>query len=764
MNLLLIKKSLLIFFAVIIITGIFFRYTPYLFPIRESDIAAEQFHSVKFYDRSGNPLQEVLSQNSMRSVHVPLENISPYFIDAIISAEDKNFYNHSGVDYRAIFRALWQNLRSQEIVSGASTITLQLTRLLHPEDRTFFNKVKEAYLAFRLEAGMEKNTILENYINRLPMGGNLYGVESAAKAYFGISTSDLTLAQATFLSSIPNSPNRLNPYHNLKEIKKRQRFVLEQMAGIGKITAGRIEGVLKEDVLLKPQDDSFMAPHFVFHLMENLPDSVQSVRTTIDREWQTLISEQMRTILKYLKNRQVTNASALLLDNATGEVLAYVGSADFFNTDIEGQNDGIQALRQPGSTLKPFLYLLAMENGFNPTTLISDVPAHYRMPTGIYSPQNYSEEFHGPVRLREALANSLNVPAVRTLAKIGTEKFLRRLERYGFKSLDKEAEYYGIGLALGGGEVTLYELTRAYSCLARLGRFRSLTEVLNVNGKTFKPLPTGRYISTTRLNYLIADILNDNFARTSEFGFNSILNLPFPCSVKTGTSFHFCDNWTVGFTRDYTLGIWVGNFDHTPMLKVSGVTGAGPLFANIMTSLYRNREYPGNTPRPDSLVTVRICPLSGKKPGPACPAIIEEIIQEQDFKIWQSEECDMHIAKNNKITTVVSARFKPWAEKLGYETRYPEGTDESTFKIVNPKDGAEYLRLPNLAPEYQSVRFQLDCADPQQAVQWYLNDQLIKTTTNDHAFLWEVKPGSYCLRAVSGKNNHLNDELHFSVR
>ena len=764
MNLLLIKKSLLIFFTVIFITGIFFRYTPYLFPIRESDIAAEQFHSVKFYDRSGNPLQEVLSQNSMRSVHVPLENISPYFIDAIISAEDKNFYNHSGVDYRAILRAFWQNVRSREIVSGASTITLQLARLLHPQDRTFFNKVKEAYLAFRLEAGMEKNTILENYINRLPMGGNLYGVESAAKAYFGISASDLTLAQATFLASIPNSPNRLNPYHNLKEIKNRQRFVLEQMAGLGKIKIERIAGVLKEDVLLKPQDDSFLAPHFVFHLMENLPDSVQSVRTTIDREWQTLIGEQMRTIINYLKNRHVTNASALLLDNATGEILAYVGSADFFNTDIEGQNDGIQALRQPGSTLKPFLYLLAMENGFNPTTLISDIPTHYRMATGIYSPQNYSEDFHGPVRLREALANSLNVPAVRTLAKIGTEEFLKRLGQYGFKSLDKEAEYYGIGLALGGGEVTLYELTRAYSCLARLGEFRSLTEVLEVNEKTTHPQKIGRYISTTRLNYLIADILNDNFARTSEFGFNSILNLPFPCSVKTGTSFHFCDNWTVGFTRDYTLGIWVGNFDHTPMLKVSGVTGAGPLFANIMTSLYRNREYPGNTPRPDSLVTIRICPLSGKKPGPACPAIIEEIIQEQDFKIWQSEECDMHIAKNNKITTVVSARFKPWAEKLGYETRYPEGTDESTFKIVNPKDGAEYLRLPNLAPEYQSVRFQLDCADPQQAVQWYLNDQLIKTTTNDHAFLWEVKPGSYCLRAVSGKNNHLNDELHFSVR
>jgi penicillin-binding protein 1C len=760
----LIKKSILISLALLFITGVLFRYTPYLFPIRESDIRTEKFHSVKFYDRHGNPLQEVLSQNSMRSVHVPLKNISPYFINAIIAAEDKNFYRHGGVDYQAILRAIWQNLRSREIVSGASTITLQLARLLHPQDRIFFNKVKEAYLAFRLEAGMEKNAILENYINRLPMGGNLYGVESAAKAYFGISASDLTLAQATFLASIPNSPNRLNPYHNLREIKNRQRFVLDQMAGLGKIKAKRIAGVLKEDVLLKPQDDSFLAPHFVFHLMENLPDSVQSIRTTIDREWQTLIGEQMRTIINYLKNRHVTNASALLLDNTTGEILAYVGSADFFNTDIEGQNDGIQALRQPGSTLKPFLYLLAMENRFNPTTLISDIPTHYRMPTGIYSPQNYSEEFHGPVRLREALANSLNVPAVRTLAKIGTVEFLNRLGKYGFKSLDRNAEYYGIGLALGGGEVTLYELTRAYSCLARLGQFYSLTEVLDVNDKTIHPQQINRQISTPQLNYLIADILNDNFARTSEFGFNSILNLPFPCSVKTGTSFHFCDNWTVGFTRDYTLGIWVGNFDHSPMLRVSGVSGAGPLFANIMSSLYRYRDYPESLPRPDSLVTVRICPLSGKKPGAACPAVVEEIIPTRDLKTWQSEECDMHIARDDKITTVVSARFKPWADKLGYETRHPEKTEVPDFRIVNPKDGAEYLRLPNLAPQYQSIRFQLDRADPKQTVHWYLNDELIQTTRDNHTFLWQAKPGNYRLKAISENNQQIQDELHFSVR
>ena len=390
----------------VLLAALLFRLTPLLWPITAADVERESFRSVKFLDRNGDVLQEVLSESSLRSIYIELEEVSPYFLQAMIATEDRRFYDHSGVDYLALLRAISQNISEQRVVSGASTISLQLARLLYPAQRTIRNKIGEAYYAYRLEAGLSKTEILEAYVNRLPMGGNLHGIEGAARGYFGVAARDLTLAQASFLATIPNSPNRLNPYQNLTGIRERQRTVLQRMADNGMIDPGRIDDVLKEDVLLKPQSSSFMAPHFVFGLMPEVPDSVSTVQTTIDPLKQQMVGEQVRRIVKKLKPFNVTNAAAIVLDNHTGNVLAYVGSADFFDEENGGQNDGIRALRQPGSTLKPFLYLMALEEGFHPATMISDIPTHYRMPTGIYSPKNYSESFRGPVRLREALANS----------------------------------------------------------------------------------------------------------------------------------------------------------------------------------------------------------------------------------------------------------------------------------------------------------------------------------------------------------------------
>ncbi|MCK4233910.1 penicillin-binding protein 1C [candidate division WOR-3 bacterium] len=758
------KKSLIVIVCGFFVFGLGFRLTPYLFPIKKSDIERESFHSVKFYDRYGNLLQEVLSQNSTRSVEVSIDEISPYFLDAIIASEDKDFYQHKGVDYRAVLRAIYQNLKSKKVVSGASTITLQLARLIKPGERTVMKKVKEAYFAYRLEAGMDKKSILEEYINRLPMGGNLYGVEGAAKAYFGIPSSDLTLAQATFLASIPNSPNKLNPYHNLKEIKKRQRYVLEKMNKQGLIPKERIEGVLKEYVLLKPQISSFLAPHFVFRLMHILQKDAQKVRTTIDCKLQKMVKEQVSKVIFRLKRFNVTNAAVILFDNHTGEILAYVGSADYFNKENEGENNGVSSTRQPGSTLKPFLYLLAMEEGFNPTTVISDIPTYYRMPKGIYSPKNYSDEFHGPMRLREALANSLNVPAVKVLAKIGVGKFLTRLNEYEFYSLDRDADYYGIGLVLGGGEVTLYELTRAYMCLARMGSFIPVKDVLTINGEKQSESFEGKTISTPALNYLIADILSDKFARTSEFGFNSVLNLPFQCGVKTGTSFRFCDNWTVGFTRDYTLGIWVGNFDHSPMQKVSGISGAGPIFANIMQMLYNDKKWPEKFPLPDDLVKVPICPLSGKRPTQNCQSIIEEIIPERDLLSYEKDSCNMHIHYGKEVFTVLPARYREWAEEIGIEILPVEHFQQQEFTISNPKDGAVYHRLSNLSPEYQSIKFEHKSSNKEERVKWFLNGDFLRTTYIDHTFLWQIKPGNYTLKVVSEKDKNLSNSIEFTVK
>ena len=777
------KRLLMFLIGGIFVFGLSFRFTPLLFPIQKEDIERKSFHSVKFYDRDGNLLQEVLSKDS-RSLHVSIDRVSSYFLKAIIASEDKNFYRHRGVDYRAILRAIYLNTKLKEIVSGASTITLQLARMINPGERTMIKKIKEAYFAYRLEAGMDKRTILEEYINRIPMGGNLYGVESAAKAYFGLSASDLTLAQSTFLASIPNSPTQLNPYSNLEGIKKRQKYILKRMCEQGLIPKERIERVLKENVSLRPQEASFLAPHFVFHLMDNFPDEVFEVKTTIDREMQKIVREQIRKVISHLKPLNVTNAAAILLDNHTGQVLAYVGSADYFDNKNEGQNDGVMASRQPGSTLKPFLYLLAMEEGFNPATIISDIPTHYRMLTGIYSPKNYSEKFHGPVSLREALANSLNVPAARVIAKIGVEQFLDRLKEYEFCSLDKDADFYGVGIVLGGGEVTLYELARAYMCLARMGNFIPIKEILTVNGisETDSVSAGEKTISTPEMNYLISDILSDRFARAAEFGFNSILNLPFPCAVKTGTSFRFCDNWTVGYTKDYTLGVWVGNFNHSPMQKVSGVSGAGPLFTEIMMMLYGNKKWPAKFTMPEGLVKVPVCSLSGKRPNQNCPSIIEEIIPKRDLSSYHKDSCGVHICYaidvrngllssdncsaehiRKEVFTVLPTKYQKWAEDLGIKTP-PEALQKKAFAISNPKDGAIYHRFSNLLPEYQSIKFELKDSIEDDSVKWFMNDILLRTTHKEHAFLWQIKPGDYTLKAVSEKDVNLSDTVKFTVK
>jgi penicillin-binding protein 1C len=759
-----IKKIVIITTIFFFLSTLLFRLIPFLFPLTIEDLQPEKFHSVKFYDRHHQLLQEVLSTSSNRAVYVKISDISPYFLQAIIAGEDKNFYSHDGVDYTAVIRAFYQNTTSGEIVSGASTITLQLARLLDPAERTYMNKLREVFRAYRLEAGLNKQQILEAYVNRLPMGGNLYGIEGAARGYFRISAGDLTLAQATFLAAIPNSPNRLNPYHRPAEIKKRQRLILQRMAAEEMIDPERIDRVIKEYVSLSPQQSSFLAPHLVFHLLDTLPDDAAIVRTTIDRKLQKMVSEQIAMVLQRLQNYHVSNAAAILLDNESGEVLAYVGSADFFNPEIDGQVDGVQSLRQPGSTLKPFLYLLAQDMGFHPASLISDIPTHYRMPTGTYSPGNYSETFHGPVRLREALANSLNIPAVRVLAKIGVDTFLTRLKEYEFSSLQQDAEFYGIGLALGGGEVTLYELARAYRSLALGGTFSPVTAILEMNGEAFTMEQEYKIFSTPARHYLISDILTDHYARTTEFGFNSILNFPFDCAVKTGTSFKFCDNWTIGYTSDYTLGVWVGNFDHTPMMKVSGVSGAGPIFANIMLQLYKERPRPVPFAIPPGLNRVSICPLSGKKPVDACPTRIEEWLTDRDMPRYHEEVCDMHFIQDRHVQTVVPAKFRSWAEPLGYTIESTMNVRIDSLSIIAPKNGAVFYRFPNLAPEYQSIRLAADCPDSYPKIYWVLNGEQLAVTEKNHEFLWQIREGIYHLEIRADENGEAVSEIQFTVK
>jgi len=351
---------------------------------------------------------------------------------------------------------------------------------------------------------------------------------------------------------------------------------------------------------------------------------------------------QARQVVKSLTDRHVTNAAVIVVSNATDEILAYVGSVSYADLVHRGRVDGVQALRQPGSTLKPFLYQLALERGYTPATVLPDSPSVYPLvPGSPYRPTNYDDRFHGPVRLRSALANSYNVPACYVTAEIGVSSLLQRLKDLGFTSLRKDAEYYGVGLVLGNGEVTLYQLARAYAALARGGRWRPLRCYVQHDGDISPPAAEERRISDPESTFLVTDILSDPYERAPSFGSRSILRLPFPCAVKTGTSSHFRDNWTVGYTPDYTVAVWVGDFDATPLDDVSGVAGAGPLFARIMLYLYRDAPSP-RFERPADLVRRPVCSVSGKPPGPYCPHCIEDWFRPRDLVDYQRDRCTWH--------------------------------------------------------------------------------------------------------------------------
>ena len=456
------------------------RVSPYLAPIRARDLV-QHGQAVEFTDRNGLALGTVLTRDQEHTVAVPLAAVSPSFLHAIIAAEDSRFARHGPVDYRAMARAAYQAARSRQFVSGASTITMQLARMVRPAPSSIGGKLAQIWTAWRIAAGMNRDQILAAYVNRIPMGGNVYGVEAAARTYLGVPAAQLDLAQASLLAGIPNDPNGLYPYEHWAALKARQRYVLERMIADGAITAAQARRAAAAQISLRPRGEGIIAaPHFLFWLAGQLPDGTAQVRTTIDRDLQLFVEGQVAQVIGSLATRNVHHAAVLVVDNRSGQVLAYVGSPDYFSEAQMGRNDGVQALRQPGSALKPFLYELALENRIiHPNSILADVPSHYAIPGGmLYSPVDYNGRYQGPVRVRIALADSLNVPAVRVLSMVGVPAFFDRLHALGFTHLTKPPDYYGLGLTLGGGEVSLWELTRAYVLLAHGGQSGELATTL----------------------------------------------------------------------------------------------------------------------------------------------------------------------------------------------------------------------------------------------------------------------------------------------
>jgi 1A family penicillin-binding protein len=599
--------------------------------------------STRIYDREGRLLYEVLDPHGGAHTPVPLDEIPQACIDATVATEDASFYANPGVDGWAIVRALWINLQGGEILSGGSTITQQLARnlLLSPEERaqvTLERKLRESILAWRIARAYGKDEILTLYLNETYYGNLAYGLEAAAKTYFAKSAAELDLAECALLAGLPQSPATYNPLENLQAAQERQGVVLGLMVKHGYLSQEEADRAAGEDLQFASVAFPIEAPHFVMLVrgqlerefgLEALYTQGLQVYATLDLDAQHAAERIVDRRLAQLADtrqdgppRNVNNAAVVVLDPHTGEVLALVGSPDYFEPRIDGAVNGAVTKRQPGSSIKPITYATAFDptraNPLTAATMMVDVRTVFiTREGGPYVPHNYDREWHGPVLLRQALASSYNLVAVKVLDHVGIDAMAAQARAMGITTFD-DADRLGLSLTLGGGEVQLLELTGAYGAFAN-GGFRVepvlITRVEDASGRVLKVWETapGERVLNECVAYLITDILSDPFARISTFGEWSVLNLTRPAAVKTGTTTDWRDNWTVGYTPDLVVGVWTGNANNEPMEHVSGVTGAGPIWHDVMEALHRGRPV-RDFVEPEGMVRVAVCADSGLLP------------------------------------------------------------------------------------------------------------------------------------------------------
>jgi penicillin-binding protein 1C len=587
-----------------------------------SERLADTWHAGhRVLDRHGGLLRELTSDLDLRGQPLELDAVGPRVVQATLTSEDAEFFAHRGVDGRAIARAMTQNIRHARMVSGASTITQQLVKLLdsrgRPAVRSLTGKLSEAARAQNLEQVLTKPEILRHYLDRLPYGHGLVGPEAAARAYFGVASKDLSWAQAAFIAVLPRAPSYLDPYAHQGRVLLRQRALLTALHEQGHLSELEHRRAADEPIALRPLARPFLAPHLVDALVaEDRLSEGTATTTTLDAALQRDLEGMIRTHLATLAGRGASDAAAIVVDNASGEVLAYVGSADFHDVAIDGQVDMARARRQPGSTLKPFVYALAFADGHTAAEMTPDVETSFIEPGGTYTPENFDRTFEGPIPLREALAGSLNVPAVRLAHEVGPSKLLTLLHAVGFASLDQRADHYGLALALGSGEVELRELAAAYATLARGGTYTPLR--FTATPDSLGAPTDGSRVLAPDVAALISEVLSDPLARVRGLHGRGPFGLMYPVAVKTGTSSGYRDTWTAGYTRERTVAVWLGNADSAPTVQLTGASGAGPLFADIMDRTMR--DVPRRAPLwdPELLVPVEVCPLSGLPPGPAC--------------------------------------------------------------------------------------------------------------------------------------------------
>ena len=754
--------------------------------------------SVRITDRSGALLYEIIPEDGGRNTVLSIEKIPQCMKDATVAVEDKNFYTNPGIDLSGILRAAWINISGGETVAGGSTITQQVARnlLLSQEERlerTIRRKLREAVLARQMTRKLSKDEILALYLNQINYGGMAYGVEAAAQTYFGKPASELLLPECALIAGLPQAPGVYNPFTNPELSKERQSIVLGLMEKNGYITHEARLSAEATPLSYNPAPYPIEAPHFIWIVKDQIDTLISDgmlstdqslvVRTTLDLDTQQLAEETVKRRIEEFKregaalNQNVNNAALVALNPQSGEILALVGSVDFFDESIHGALDMATAPRQTGSAFKPFIYALTLDpNRSNPWTAatpIFDVSTTFTIRDGTpYTPLNYDESEHGPVSVRAALGSSLNIPAVKTLQAVGIQETIELAHRLGITSLS-ESGRYDLSLALGGGQISLLELSTAYTALANNGYYIGNVSILDIRDADGNLLYTEEkspphQIFDPRVAWLISDILSDDAARSLGFGLHSTLKLDRTAAVKTGTTTNFHDNWTIGYTPDLLVGVWVGNSGYEAMHNVTGLTGAAPIWHEVMRGLLQgipDRPFA----RPDGLTRVEVCDLSGLLPTSGCPhtrkewfiAGTEPTQTDSTYRqVWVDTLTNSLANESTPIERRKSLyvldlplEVQPWAREqglplladysqssptlgsVGLPPTYREQASEELV-LLSPPPNTTYRLDPNFELSAQQIQIQVTAGSGISQVTIWVDGNMLTTLTSSPVEAW----------------------------
>ena len=716
-----------------------------LLPFPELDAFQRSPCSLPVTDRHGALLRITTLPDGTRREYRPLRELPPELIGVFLTSEDRSFYLHSGVDAGSLVRAVFTSLREGEVVSGASTVTMQLARLVRPHDPGVIGKLEEMWDALRLEGKLSKEKILELWLNSLPFGHRAVGVTSASRVFFNQPPERLTPVQMLILAVVPRRPAFYSPSAGSPALPPAAAALGSRIGwDVSEDEVSRALTVLPDS----PPPSPFRAPHFVRYVEGELSAdeyaSGREVRTSLDADLTDLVTDELNLQIRRAERHRIANGSALLLDNRTGEILVYVGSQDFADSARSGQVDGVRVRHQPGSTLKPFLYALALESGFTAASVLPDIPTRFGGEEA-YVPLNFNRRFNGPVRLRSALASSLNIPAVYTLEKIGVPVFVRKLKELDFTSLEGQEEEVGVGLAIGNAEVTLLELVRAFSVFPRGGVKNTLTwrrfepGQLTAAGKehrVFSPFTAG----------LICDILADRKSRVTGFGSHSVLDTGFTAIFKTGTSNQFANTWALGATPRYTMGVWMGNFSGDTVIGMPGSSKPAQVVVDVLSRLARRDEqFP---PLPDAR-QVRVCTLSGGRAKPECPSTVEEYFEPGT----EPAPCVFHRRERGRVVTTYPPEYQVWAAAYGFYNEIRPGSGPGPGEppvIVSPGNNALFYFDPTIPEEDQVVRIEVFGA-PGDQLELSVNGEMLANGAAPLVEFWPLRPGDFEILA-EGRN------------